>query len=82
MSSATLPAALSEKFEDLYPLTPFQQGMLFHVLDTPGAGVYMNQQRYTLRGDVDLSDKFGVFGAIERNEDEDTTFSVGGLMRF
>lgn len=46
---------LKEKFEDIYPLTPFQQGMLFHVLDTPQAGMYLNQQRYTLRGQLDLS---------------------------
>jgi hypothetical protein len=41
-------------FEDVYPLTPFQQGMLFHVLDTPDAGMYLNQQRYTLRGELDI----------------------------
>ena len=41
-------------FEDIYPLTPFQQGMLFHVLDTPDAGLYLDQQRYTLRGEIDI----------------------------
>ena len=41
-------------FEDVYPLTPFQQGMLFHVLDTPDAGLYLDQQRYTLRGELDI----------------------------
>ena len=47
-------SSLSANFEDVYPLTPFQQGMLFHVLDTPEAGVYLNQQKYTLRGELDL----------------------------
>jgi hypothetical protein len=41
------------KFEDVYPLTPFQQGILFHVLDAPDAGVYLGQQRYTLSGQLD-----------------------------
>lgn len=49
-----MSATLSANLEDLYPLTPFQQGMLFHVLETPDAGVYLNQQRYTLRGNLDL----------------------------
>jgi hypothetical protein len=49
-----MSSSLTANFEDVYPLTPFQQGMLFHVLDTPEAGVYLNQQRYTLRGELDL----------------------------
>jgi hypothetical protein len=49
-----MSSSLTANFEDVYPLTPFQQGMLFHVLDTPEAGVYLNQQRYTLRGELDV----------------------------
>ena len=49
-----MSSSLTANFEDVYPLTPFQQGMLFHVLDTPEAGVYLNQQRYTLRGELDI----------------------------
>ncbi|MET0647237.1 MAG: amino acid adenylation domain-containing protein [Pyrinomonadaceae bacterium] len=41
--------------EDIYPLTPLQQGMLFHVLDAAGAGLYLNQQRYLLRGRLDAA---------------------------
>lgn len=44
---------LTANFEDIYPLTPFQQGMLFYVLDTPDAGLYLDQQKYTLRGELD-----------------------------
>ena len=31
------------QIEDLYPLSPMQQGMLFHALDNPGSGLYVNQ---------------------------------------
>ena len=54
MSSATLSETLAAKYEDFYPLTPFQQGIIFHVLDTPKAGVYLNQQQYTFRGNLNL----------------------------
>ncbi|KAF0865633.1 non-ribosomal peptide synthase/polyketide synthase [Pseudomonas sp. LD120] len=43
-----LPLVLTE-VEDLYPLSPMQQGMLFHTLYEQGAGDYINQ----LRVDVD-----------------------------
>src|SRR5262249_44091758 len=29
--------------EDIYPLTPAQQGMLFHCLHRPSSGVYLDQ---------------------------------------
>jgi hypothetical protein len=68
-------AALAAKFEDVYPLTPFQQGMLFHVLDTPEAGVYLNQQRYTLRGELDLAAfKRALQGVMDRHQILRTAF--------
>src|SRR5690242_20778473 len=39
--------------EDLYPLTPLQQGMLFHELESPGAGLYVNQLSCRLEGALD-----------------------------
>jgi surfactin family lipopeptide synthetase C len=39
--------------EDLYPLSPMQQGMLFHTLEAPGSGVYFEQMSCTLRGALD-----------------------------
>ncbi len=39
--------------EDLYPLTPSQQGILFHVLYEPGSTVFLNEFRWTFRGNLD-----------------------------
>lgn len=39
--------------EDLYPLTPMQQGMLFHTLREPGTRQYIEQSVWTFRGPVD-----------------------------
>jgi aryl carrier-like protein len=63
--------------EDVYPLTPFQQGMLFHVLDAPDAGMYLNQQRYTLRGEIDLAAFKNAFQAVmDRHQILRTAFNL------
>ena len=36
--------------DSIYPLSPMQQGMLFHTLLAPKSGVYFNQILYTLTG--------------------------------
>jgi len=45
----TLPAV-----EDLYPLSPTQQGLLFHSLYGPASGVYVVQVGFTIRGRLNL----------------------------
>jgi len=39
--------------EDLYELSPMQQGMLFHTLYAPGSGIYFEQSIFTIEGDLD-----------------------------
>lgn len=39
--------------EDVYPLTPLQQGLLFHSLYEPQSGVYIEQLSCLLRGHLD-----------------------------
>lgn len=45
----TLALTLGE-IEDAYPLSPMQQGMLFHALHEPGSGHYVNQLALTVAG--------------------------------
>ncbi|QBF27505.1 amino acid adenylation domain-containing protein [Pseudomonas tructae] len=47
LDSLPVPAA---QLEDLYPLSPMQQGMLFHTLYEQGGGDYLNQMRLDIDG--------------------------------
>ncbi|HET7463931.1 MAG TPA: amino acid adenylation domain-containing protein, partial [Longimicrobium sp.] len=40
--------------EDVYPLSPLQEGMLFDTLYAPGAGVYVAQFGFDLEGPLDV----------------------------
>ncbi|WP_410524906.1 amino acid adenylation domain-containing protein [Pseudomonas sp. DTU_2021_1001937_2_SI_NGA_ILE_001] len=44
-----LPVA-AQRIEDIYPLSPMQQGMLFHTLYDEQGGDYINQMRMDVRG--------------------------------
>lgn len=41
------------EIEDCYPLSPMQEGMLFHTLMNPGSGIYLMQQYYAWEGRLD-----------------------------
>ncbi|HEV2864154.1 MAG TPA: amino acid adenylation domain-containing protein, partial [Pyrinomonadaceae bacterium] len=41
--------------ESVYPLSPMQEGMLFHTLYAPESGVYLVQTVYPMRGRLDAS---------------------------
>ncbi|WP_430540209.1 amino acid adenylation domain-containing protein, partial [Pseudomonas entomophila] len=47
LQALPLPA---EQVEDLYPLSPMQQGMLFHTLEAGEAGLYINQMAVDVEG--------------------------------
>ncbi|NMO13901.1 non-ribosomal peptide synthase/polyketide synthase [Pyxidicoccus fallax] len=40
--------------EDIYRLSPMQQGLLFHTLGAPGQGTYVEVVHWTWNGEVDL----------------------------
>jgi hypothetical protein len=39
--------------DDIYPLSPLQEGILYHCLLAPGSGVYVTHAHWTLRGRLD-----------------------------
>lgn len=39
---------------DIFPLSPMQQGMLFHTLYTPGEDIYTTRLSFTLEGDLNV----------------------------
>jgi hypothetical protein len=44
-----------KNIEDFYPLSPMQQGILFHTLSAPNSGVYFIQFSCTIHGDLNTS---------------------------
>ncbi len=44
-----------QNIEDIYPLSPLQQGLLFHSLYAPDSGIYVEQLSCTIEGDLDVS---------------------------
>ncbi|WP_394842175.1 amino acid adenylation domain-containing protein [Pendulispora brunnea] len=55
LEQATLDRVLAARrdVEDVYPLSPLQQGLLFHSLYEPGSGVYVEQVTCRLEGALD-----------------------------
>ena len=47
-------AQRNKKVEDIYPLSPMQQGMLFHALLDPDSPVYSERFSYTIEGELDI----------------------------
>ncbi|MCD5987223.1 non-ribosomal peptide synthase/polyketide synthase [Pseudomonas sp. CDFA 553] len=70
----SLPVDASN-LEDLYPLAPMQQGMLFHALDVPGSALYVNQ----LRVDLDNLDEARFVAAWQQVLSRHATLRSGFL---
>ncbi|MDZ8084001.1 MAG: amino acid adenylation domain-containing protein [Nostoc sp. DedQUE12b] len=51
---ASLGKTNSKNIEDIYPLSPMQQGMLFESLYAPDSGVYFEQLSFTLKGELNV----------------------------
>ncbi|HEV2733755.1 MAG TPA: amino acid adenylation domain-containing protein, partial [Longimicrobiaceae bacterium] len=68
--------------EDVYPLTPMQEGMHFHSLLAPGSGVYVGQFGYLLEGPLDVGALERAWqGAVARHEALRASFAWEGLPR-
>ncbi|MGV6396002.1 non-ribosomal peptide synthetase [Pseudomonas caspiana] len=50
LDALPIPAAA---IEDVYPLTPMQEGLLLHTLLEPGTGIYYMQDRYRINSEID-----------------------------
>ncbi|SFN55457.1 non-ribosomal peptide synthase domain TIGR01720/amino acid adenylation domain-containing protein [Pseudomonas sp. NFACC24-1] len=50
LDSLPVPAT---QIDDVYPLTPMQEGMLLHTLLEPGTGLYYMQDRYRINSELD-----------------------------
>jgi len=79
LGQAELDRLIEERaapFEDLYPATPIQEGILFHTLSAPDSGVYVEQVHLALGPELDA----GAFrraweGLIRRHAVLRTAFS-------
>jgi amino acid adenylation domain-containing protein/non-ribosomal peptide synthase protein (TIGR01720 family) len=73
-----LPLAIAN-LEDLYPLSPMQQGMLFHTLYEPQVGAYISQLRLDVGGlDIERFTRAWQT-AVERHDSLRSSFHWQGL---
>ncbi|WP_417903620.1 amino acid adenylation domain-containing protein [Caldimonas brevitalea] len=54
LAQAELDALPAGDIEDLYPLSPLQQGLLFHALCNQGDDVYVNQLHGRIAGELEI----------------------------
>ncbi len=56
MPHAPYPILMQAKnIQDIYTLSPTQQGILFHILSAPNSGIYLEQTLCTLHGNLNVS---------------------------
>lgn len=70
----------SHPIVDAYPLSPMQQGMLFHSVSAPGSDVYVEQLSCSLRGDLRLAEFRATWDEVlRRHATLRTAFAWHGL---
>src|SRR5262249_15619293 len=65
--------------EDVYELSPLQQGMLFHTLHAPESGMYFHQTVYTLQAVDVAAFRQAWQGVVDRHPIFRTSFHWDGL---
>jgi len=56
-----------QNIEDIYPLSPMQQGLLFHTVYAPESGVYIGQMACRLEGDLNIDALEQAIGHLIQN---------------
>ncbi|HJX28273.1 MAG TPA: amino acid adenylation domain-containing protein, partial [Thermoanaerobaculia bacterium] len=78
--AALAPSGVRRPIEDVYPLSPMQQGILFHTLYDSDSGVYLSQTSFQLGGGFDpAAFRRALAQAIERHAVLRTAFVSQGL---
>ncbi|MFO7587952.1 MAG: condensation domain-containing protein, partial [Gemmatimonadota bacterium] len=68
------------RIEDIYPLSPMQQGMLFHSLREPDAGLYVEQTSWLIEADLAVEAFRQAWSeAVRRHSILRTSFAWDGL---
>ncbi|MCP5050266.1 MAG: non-ribosomal peptide synthetase, partial [bacterium] len=77
-----LAQSYGENIADIYPLSPMQEGMLFHALYETGSLAYFEQASYRFRGQLDIDGvKHGLNQLIKRHAILRTLFLYEGFER-
>ncbi|MFP5287041.1 MAG: amino acid adenylation domain-containing protein, partial [Thermoanaerobaculia bacterium] len=80
LDQETIDRLLDRSVEDVYPLSPAQQGMLFHSLYSPGSEIYFEQMACTLAGPLDVAAFTRAWGqVVNRQPVLRTAFAWEGL---
>ena len=66
LDNLSVPA---KAIEDIYPLSPMQQGLLVHTLLEPGSGIYFMQDRYIIDSEIDLPRFTAAWHAVAQRHD-------------
>ena len=75
-----IPEAIEYGVEDFYPLSPTQQGIIFHALLAPNSGAYCQQFHYLIKGSLNVAAfKRAWEAVIERHQTFRTAFLWNGL---